>query len=237
MTVGHDVIRALLVLEHDVLLSTTELAFRHGGFAHRSERTLRGARNAIAEWQPHVILLDIGLGSGSAMQLIGEVRSVSSIGLIALTRRSDLSEEVDALERGADDYISMPFVPGDLIARTRAVLRRSHVTPGALAARHQVGDLQMSVSGRILSVSGSEVRLTSLDQALLYVLVANAGRTLTRSQILDAVWGAEFVAQSNLVDKHVRALRQKLKDDRQHPRYIETVAGVGYRFLLKPDPE
>jgi len=231
------VIRVLLVLEHDVLLSAVELAFRHGGYEHRSERSLRGARTAIAEWDPQVVLLDVGLESGSAMKLIDEVRSVSSIGLIALTRRSDLSEEVDALERGADDYISIPFVPGDLIARTRAVLRRSHVTPGALAARYRVGDLQMSVSGRIVSVSGSEVRLTSLDQALLYILVATAGRTLTRGEILDAVWGADFVAQSNLVDKHVRALRQKLKDDRERPRYIETVPGVGYRFLLKPEPE
>lgn len=226
--------RVLLVFGDDLLLQAVALAFQHGGFTPRSELTLRGAQSAIAEWSPDLIVVDMALGSGAAMQVIDEARSHPSVGVIALARRGELSEAVQVLDRGADDYITIPFVPGDLIARARAVLRRIHPRPLESVADQLIGDLRVSLSGRVMVPGGAEVRLTSLDQALLYLLAANAGRTLTRGEILDAIWGADFVAQSNLVDKRVRALRQKLGDDRQRPRYIETVVGVGYRFVIEP---
>ena len=153
------------------------------------------------------------------------------MGVIALTRRSDLRGKLDAFERGADDYIGIPFVPDDLVARARAALRRTHGNAGEFVPRLRVGDLEFDVLDRKVIAAEREVHLSSLDQALLYLLAANAGTVLTREQILDALWGTDFVSESKVVDWHVRALRAKLQDDWHKPRYIETVPGTGYRFV------
>ena len=153
------------------------------------------------------------------------------MGVIALTRRSDLRGKLDAFERGADDYIGIPFVPDDLVARARAALRRTHGNAGEFVPRLRVGDLEFDVLNRTVIVGEHELHLSSLDQALLYLLAANAGTVLTREQILDALWGTDFVSENKVVDWHVRALRAKLQDDWHKPRYIETVPGTGYRFV------
>src|SRR5207245_1577061 len=159
------------------------------------------------------------------------------IGVIALTRRSDLRGKLEAFERGADDYIGSPFVPDDLIARSHAVIRRAHGNPGELVPRLRLGDLEIDVLNRKVLAGEHELHLTSLEQALLYLLAANAGTVLTREQILDALWGTDFAIESNVVDRHVRALRAKLQDNWQKPRYIETVAGMGYRFVSKVEAQ
>jgi DNA-binding response OmpR family regulator len=192
---------------------------------------MSSARTAIAEWKPHLLLLDIDLEAGAGIQLIDEARAGGPMGVIALTRRSDLRGKLDAFERGADDYIGIPFVPDDLVARTRAALRRTHGNAGEFVPRLRVGDLEFDVLNRKVIVAEREVHLSSLDQALLYLLAANAGTVLTREQILDALWGTDFVSESKVVDWHVRALRAKLQDDWHKPRYIETVLGTGYRFV------
>ena len=223
--------RVLVVLGDRALANTIDFTLQHGNFLRRSEGTLSGARAAIAEWQPHLLLLEIDLESGAAIRLIDEARAGGRIGVIALTRRSDLRGKLDAFERGADDYLGVPFVPDDLVARARAVIRRTHGNAGELVPRLQVGDLEFDVLNRTLIVQGREVHLTSLEQALLYFLAANAGSVLTREQILDGLWGTDFVSESNVVDWHVRALRAKLQDDAHKPRYVETVPRTGYRFV------
>jgi DNA-binding response OmpR family regulator len=190
-----------------------------------------GAKTAIAEWKPHLLLLDIDLEAGAGIQLIDEARAGGPMGVIALTRRSDLRGKLDAFERGADDYIGIPFVPDDLVARARAALRRTHGNAGEFVPRLRVGDLEFDVLNRTVIVGEHELHLSSLDQALLYLLAANAGTVLTREQILDALWGTDFVSENKVVDWHVRALRAKLQDDWHKPRYIETVPGTGYRFV------
>ena len=165
------------------------------------------------------------------MQLVDEARAGTPIGVIALTRRSDLRGKLDAFERGADDYIGIPFVPDDLVARSRAVLRRTHGNAGEFVPRLRIGNLEIDVLNRKVLAGDHELHLTSLEQALLYLLAANAGSVLTREQILDALWGTDFVIESNVVDRHVRALRAKLQNDWHTPRYIETVPGTGYRFV------
>ena len=223
--------RVLVVLGDRALANTIDFTLQHGSFLRRSEGTLTGARAAIAEWQPHLLLLDIDLESGAAIRLIDEARAGGPIGVIALTRRSDLRGKLDAFERGADDYLGVPFVPDDLVARARAVIRRTHGNAGELVPRLQVGDLEFDVLNRTAIVQGREVHLTSLEQALLYFLAGNAGSVLTREQILDGLWGTDFVSESNVVDWHVRALRAKLQDDAHKPRYVETVPRTGYRFV------
>jgi DNA-binding response OmpR family regulator len=224
-------VRVLSVLGDQALANTVEFTLRHGRYVRRSAGTVAAARAAIAAWKPHLLLLDIDLEAGAGIQLIDEARAGGPVGVIALTRRSDLRGKLDAFERGADDYIGVPFVPDDLVVRARAVIRRTHGTAVELVPRLRVGNLEIDVLNRKVLVGDHELHLTSLEQALLYMLAANAGSVLTREQILDALWGTDFVIESNVVDRHVRALRAKLQDDWHKPRYIETVPGTGYRFV------
>jgi len=224
-------VRALLVIGDKALSNTVDLTLRHGGYLRQVAETVDDAKRSIAEWKPHLLVVNIDTEAGRAIQLIDEARAQGHIGVIALTRRSDLRGKLDAFERGADDYIGIPFVPDDLVARSRAVIRRTHGSAGKLVPRLRIGDLEIDVLNRKVLAADHELHLTSLEQALLYLLAANAGSVLTREQILDALWGTDFVIESNVVDRHVRALRAKLQNDWHKPRYIETVPGAGYRFV------
>jgi two-component system, OmpR family, KDP operon response regulator KdpE len=230
-------VRVLLVIGDKPLANTIDLTLRHGRYLRRITETVDDAKSAIAEWKPHLLIVDIDTEAGGGIQLIDEARTHSPMGVIALTRRSDLRGKLDAFERGADDYIGIPFVPDDLVARARAVIRRTHGSAGELVPRLRIGDLEIDVLNRKVLAGEHELHLTSLEQALLYLLAANAGSTLTREQILDALWGTDFVIESNVVDRHVRALRAKLQNDWHKPRYIETVPGAGYRFVSASDIE
>ena len=229
--------RVLLVIGDKPLANTIDLTLRHGRYLRRITQTVGGAKAALAEWKPHLLLVDIDTEGGAGIQLIDEARNHAPLGVIALTRRSDLRGKLDAFERGADDYIGIPFVPDDLVARARAVIRRTHGSAGELVPRLRIGDLEIDVLNRKVVAGEHELHLTSLEQALLYLLAANAGNILTREQILDALWGTDFVIESNVVDRHVRALRAKLQNDWHKPRYIQTVPGAGYRFVSAADAE
>ena len=226
-------IRALVVVDDPALANVIDLTFRHGNYARQVAATVDAARSTIADWAPHVLLVDIDVEDGRALDLIDEVRTLERVAVIALTRRSDLRGKMEAFDRGADDYIGVPFVPDDLVARMHAVVRRTHGDAGKMVPRVRIGDLEIDVLNRKVYAGTSELHLTSLEQALLYLLAANAGTVLTREKILDALWGTDFVVESNVVDRHVRSLRAKLQNDWRHPRYIETVPGAGYRF--RPD--
>jgi two-component system KDP operon response regulator KdpE len=229
--------RVLLVLGDKPLANTVDLTLRHGSYDRRLAATVNDAKASLADWKPHLLIVDIDTEAGGGIQLIDEARSHSPMGVIALTRRSDLRGKLDAFERGADDYIGIPFVPDDLVARARAVIRRTHGSAGELVPRLRIGDLEIDVLNRKVLAGDHELHLTSLEQALLYLLAANAGSVLTREQILDALWGTDFVIESNVVDRHVRALRAKLQNDWHKPRYIETVPGAGYRFVTTSGAE
>lgn len=231
-------IRVLIAIADRALANTIDLTLRHGPYVRRSEETVKSAKAALADWKPHLLLLDIDLEAGAGIQLIDDARaSGAPIGIIALTRRSDLRGKLDAFDRGADDYIGIPFVPDDLVVRSRAVIRRIHGSPGKLVPSLRIGDLEIDVLNRKVIAGDHDLHLTSLEQALLYLLAANAGSVLTREQILDALWGTDFVIESNVVDRHVRALRAKLQNDWHKPRYIQTVPGSGYRFVSAAETE
>jgi two-component system KDP operon response regulator KdpE len=224
-------VRVLLVVGDKPLANTVDLTLQHGPYIRRIVGNVAEGKAAIEEWSPHLLLVDIDVEAGRAIQLIDDARARGPIGVIALTRRSDLRGKLDAFERGADDYIGVPFVPDDLVARAQAVIRRTHGSAVELLPRLRIGDLEIDVLNRKVLAGEHELHLTSLEQALLYLLAANAGSILTREQILDALWGTDFVIESNVVDRHVRALRAKLQDDWHKPRYIETVPNAGYRFI------
>jgi two-component system, OmpR family, KDP operon response regulator KdpE len=224
-------VRVLLVVSDKALANTVDLTLQHGPYVRRVVATVAEGKTTIEEWKPHLLVVDIDVEAGQAIQLIDDARAQGPTGVIALTRRSDLRGKLDAFARGADDYIGVPFVPDDLVARAHAVIRRTHGSAGELLPRLRVGDLEIDVLNRKVLAGEHELHLTSLEQALLYLLAANAGTTLTREQILDALWGTDFVIESNVVDRHVRALRAKLQNDWHKPRYIETVPNAGYRFI------
>ncbi len=226
-----DATRVLLVIGDRALANTVYLTLEHLRYLRRVVATVAEGKSAIEEWKPHLLLVDIDVEAGRAIQLIDEALADGPTGVIALTRRSDLRGKLDAFERGADDYIGVPFVPDDLVARALAVIRRTHGKAGELVPRLRIGDLEIDLLNRKVVAGEHELHLTSLEQALLYLLAANAGTVLTREQILDALWGTDFVIESNVVDRHVKALRAKLRDDWHKPRYIETVPGTGYRFI------
>ena len=224
-------VRVLLVVGEKAIANTVDLTLQHGPYVRRVVGSVAEGKAAIEEWSPHLLLVDIDIEAGRAIQLIDDARAHGPTGVIALTRRSDLRGKLDAFERGADDYIGVPFVPDDLVARAQAVIRRTHGSAVELLPRLRIGDLEIDVLNRKVLAGEHELHLTSLEQALLYLLAANAGSILTREQILDALWGTDFVIESNVVDRHVRALRAKLQDDWHKPRYIETVPNAGYRFI------
>jgi DNA-binding response OmpR family regulator len=151
--------------------------------------------------------------------------------VIALTRRGDLKSKLQAFEQGVDDILTVPFSPEELVARVLALMRRSYRDAFAFTPTLRVGELELDILNRQVRVGGHELQLTALEQGLLYLLAANAGRVMSRDEILDSLWGPDFVAGSNLVDQHVRQLRSRLQNDWKRPRYIVTVPGRGYRFL------
>lgn len=219
-----------MVIDDQTIANLVVLTLRHAPYEVRTLAGTRAARAALEELKPHLMILDVDDDDGHAIDLISESERDGRTPIIALTRRSDLRRQLEAFERGADDCIGVPFAPTDLAARVLAVLRRAYgKTPPALRPL-RVGGLEVDLVGRQVRAAGADLHLTSLEQALLYLLAANAGTTLSRETILDAVWGVDFLADSNVVDRHVRSLRVKLQNDWRTPKYIETVAGLGYRF-------
>jgi DNA-binding response OmpR family regulator len=151
--------------------------------------------------------------------------------VIGLTRRGDLKSKLVAFDAGVDDIMTSPFAPEELLARVIALLRRSYSEMVAFTPVIRLGELEIDILHRLVRAGNHELRLTPLEQSLLYLLAANAGRVVTREEILDTLWGVDYAAESNVVDRQVRNLRARLQNDWRRPRYIQTVPGSGYRFL------
>lgn len=218
--------RTLLVIDRRVLTDAVRLAFSDAHCIIRVASTAHEASSVIADWSPHLVVLDVDIDSGMLK------RCTAGLPVIALTRRSDLASRLAAFAQGADDVLTMPFSPEELVARVVAVLRRTYRDAAVFSPLLRLGDLEIDIRNRRVRAGDTELHLTSLEQSLLYLLAANAGRLLTRDEILDYLWGADYVAHSNVVDRHIRNLRLKLRDPSRRPRYIVTVPGRGYQFRV-----
>jgi DNA-binding response OmpR family regulator len=231
-------VRVLTVLEKPVLAEVVRLALSHGQFLVRSVGDEARATAVIGDWQPHLAIIDMDVGAGRLLDHLVEAPTpVHHIPSIALTRRGDLRTKLEAFERGVDDILTVPFSPEELLARTLAIMRRTYRTAIAFTPTIRLGELEVDILHRRVRAGTTDLRLTSLEQSLLYLLAANAGRLVTREQILDNLWGVDYAAGSNLVDRHVRNLRSKLQDNWRRPRFIATVPGRGYRFLVAATAE
>ena len=224
--------RVLTVLERPVLAEVVRLSLSHGPFTVRAVGDETRAIALLDEWHPHLAIVDMDVGHVSLLDRLTQAPPATDrIPSIALTRRGDLATKLTAFEHGVDDIIAVPFSPEELLARVLAIMRRSYGAAIAFTPTIRLGELEIDILNRRVRAGPSELHLTSLEQSLLYLLAANAGRLVTREQILDSLWGADHAAGSNLVDRHVRNLRTKLHDNWRRPRFIATIPGHGYRFL------
>ncbi len=225
-------LRVLVLLDQPLVVEVIRLTLNHGVFVTRAAPSLPEAMTILAEWQPHIAVVDMELGGHQLLQRIGASGGSSArIPVIGLTRRGDLKTKLAAFELGVDDIMTMPIAPEELLARVLVITRRAYDSRVPLRPVLKLGDLELDILNRTVRVDGHELHLTSLQQSLLYLLAANAGRVVTRDQILDVLWGTDYVAESNIVDRHMRNLRISLRDDYRKPRFIATVPGQGYRFI------
>jgi DNA-binding response OmpR family regulator len=224
--------RVLVLLDQPLIADLVRLTLNHGLFATRDAQDSVDAMRILAEWHPHLAVIDMELGGRQLFERIGgSGESGTRIPVVGLTRRGDLKSKLDAFERGVDDIMTMPFSPEELLARVIAVTRRTYGEQVPLQPVLKIGEIQLDILNRRVLVGSEELHLSGLEQSLLYLLAANAGQMVTRDQILDALWGVDFVAGSNVVDRHVRNLRAKLQNDWRKPRFIATIPGRGYRFI------
>jgi two-component system KDP operon response regulator KdpE len=183
--------------------------------------------------RPDLIIADLGLPDGDGVDFIRQVRNWSAVPIIVLSARTDESGKVAALDAGADDYITKPFGVNELLARTRASLRRMRVGQVPADALFNFGDVEVDLAARMVRKRGVQVHLTPIEYRLLGLLVANAGRVLTHPHLLREVWGPTHAQSTHYLRVYMGNLRQKLEDDSAQPKFIVTETGVGYRLLAE----
>ena len=234
MTAGSAPLRALVVDDEPALADVVSSYLTRDGFqvevAHRGEDALAHARTL----DPDVVVLDLGLPGIDGIEVCRRLRTFSDCYVIILTARADEVDKLVGLSVGADDYLTKPFSPRELVARIRAMLRRPRATTtphaSTVAPPLVVGELAIDVAAREARVSGELVPLTRTEFDVLAALAARPGAVLSRAALIEAVWGGSWVGDEHLVDVHVLHVRQKLGDTAEQQRFVRTVRGVGYRI-------
>jgi DNA-binding response OmpR family regulator len=230
-----DVKTVLVVDDEPKIAQLARDYLESAGFAVLSAGDGPSALQAARTRRPDLIVLDLGLPGIDGLDVTRALRRDSGVPIIMLTARADESDKLVGLELGADDYVTKPFSPKELVARVRAVLRRTEQASAAATAELiRVGELEIDVPRLGVSVGGRDVTLTATEFQLLATLARQPGRVFTRSQLLDAVHGVAFESYERAIDAHVKNVRRKLEPDPRAPRYILTVYCVGYR-LAEPD--
>ena len=210
------------------------LTLNHGVFDLRVAANLAEAVAILAEWRPDIAVVDMDHDdSAGLLDLLGESSGLRRTGtpVLGLTRRGDLRTKLRAFDRGVDDILTTPFSPEELLARAIVITRRVAGIHMRLIPSITIGEIEIDIFNRVVNAGTSVVHLSGIEQSLLYLLASREGRVVTRKEIRDAIWGADLVGESNIVDRHIRSLRIKLQNDYRHPRFIATVPGAGYQFI------
>ena len=226
--------RALVLHDRQLIVDLIELTLNHGLFVVRAASSLAEAEAILGQWQPQMTVVDMDHDDSTALLgLLGASNTLrqSFIPVLGLTRRGDLQTKLRAFELGVDDILTLPFSPEELLARCIVITRRATGTDRPIVPTIKLGEMEVDILNWQVRAGDSVVHLSGIEQSLLYLLASRGGRVVTREEILDTIWGTDFVAESNIVDRHIRSLRIKLQNGYRNPRFIATVPGQGYRFI------
>lgn len=224
----------VLIIEDELQIRRViRLAIEAEGCRVSEAGTLAQGLIKAASDKPDLVVLDLGLPDGDGIELIRQLRGWSDIPVLILSARSHEHDKIEALDAGADDYLSKPFGVGELRARTRALLRR--VRPEVASPCLSFGSICVDQTRRLVTRAGVPVHLTPIEYRLLCVLIAHAGKVLTQRTLLRHVWGNNCTERSHYLRVYVGHLRHKLEDDPAQPKYFLTETGVGYRFQPQED--
>lgn len=200
---------------------------------HEALTAEEGIAQAAAR-QPDLIVLDLGLPDRDGLEVIHKVREWSQIPIVVLSARGQEKDKIQALDSGADDYVSKPFAVGELLARIRAALRRAAaISDSAAGAVFRAGRIEVDLEKRIVRVAGREVHLTPIEYKLLQTLIRHAGKVITQRQLLSEVWGPQHTEEAQYLRVYMAQLRRKLEIDPARPKHLLTESGVGYRLLAE----
>jgi two-component system response regulator RegX3 len=223
--------RILIVEDEESVLDPLELLLSKEGFSIETARDGREALEKFAKTNPDLILLDLMLPEVSGTEVCRQIRAKSQVPIIMLTAKDTEVDKVVGLELGADDYVVKPYSKAELVARIKAVLRRNNADAfvnqgGSISA----GPVVIDVERHQVSINGENIALPLKEFELLEFLVRNSGRVLTRTQLIDRVWGSDYFGDTKTLDVHVKRLRAKIEKDPANPVYIQTIRGLGYKF-------
>jgi two-component system response regulator RegX3 len=225
------VARVLVVEDEESFSDALSYMLRKEGFEVSVAATGPTALTEFDRTGADIVLLDLMLPEMSGTEVCRQLRQRSNVPIIMVTARDSEIDKVVGLEIGADDYVTKPYSPRELVARIRAVLRRQTTEAiDASAPTLTAGPVRMDVERHVVTVDGSTVQLPLKEFELLELLLRNAGRVLTRGQLIDRVWGADYVGDTKTLDVHVKRLRSKVEPEPSTPRFIVTVRGLGYKF-------
>jgi len=225
------VARVLVVEDEGSFSDALSFLLRKEGFEVAVAETGPAALTEFDRAGADIVLLDLMLPELSGTEVCRRLRSRSQVPIIMITARDSEIDKVVGLELGADDYVTKPYSPRELVARVRAVLRRRmSEEPEANSGTLAVGPVRMDVDRHVVTVNGAPVQLPLKEFELLELLLRNAGRVLTRGQLIDRIWGVDYVGDTKTLDVHVKRLRSKVEPVPSSPRHIVTVRGLGYKF-------
>jgi two-component system alkaline phosphatase synthesis response regulator PhoP len=222
--------RTVLVVDDEPRIAAIASDYlRHAGYAVVTAGDGARALQLARAQPPDLIVLDLGLPGTDGLDVARTLRTESNVPIIMLTARVEESDRLLGLEIGADDYMVKPFSPRELVARVKAVLRRTEQSPSADAGAVRFGDLVLDPSRLSVSRNGVPIELTPTEFQVLLTLARRPGRVFTRTQLLDAVRGVDVDAFERAIDAHIKNIRRKIERDTRNPRYVLTVYGVGYK--------
>ena len=221
----------LVVDDEPRIIEAVSMNLELEGYQVSAARNGYGALKKLTEDLPDLIILDVMMPEIDGFETLRKIREVSTVPVIMLTVKGEEIDKIKGLDLGADDYVTKPFSPKELVSRVKALLRRVEMPTPAPKTEIRVDDsLSIDFSHRKVMVKGKEVHLRPTEYRLLYHLVSNAGQVLTHETLLRRVWGYEYRDEAHYLWLYITYLRQKLEEDTKHPKYILSERGIGYRF-------
>lgn len=222
--------RVLIIEDEKQIRRFVRVAVEEEGCQVSEAETMARGLVEAGTGKPDLLVLDLGLPDGNGIELIRDLRAWSDVPILILSARTQENDKIDALDAGADDYLTKPFSVGELRARVRALLRRRSRQADAASPVLEFGGIVVDLSRRLVTRHGEDVHLTPIEYRLLAALLAHPGKVLTQRNLLRDIWGPSYVESSHYLRVYVGHLRQKLEDDPTQPKHFLTETGVGYRF-------